>query len=78
MASVISTFTSQVEFASALIVSGAEASASFTSSTVPLTGANRSLTAFTLSTEPNVAPAWISEPTRGRSTKTMSPSESCA
>ena len=49
-----------------------------TAVTVPDTGANKSETAFTDSTEPKVLPATISEPTLGSSTKTMSPSEFCA
>ena len=46
--------------------------------TVPETGAYRSETAFTDSTEPKVLPAAISAPTLGKSTKTMSPSDSWA
>src|SRR3954471_21802803 len=42
--------------------------------TLPDEGANRSETAFTDSTEPNVFPALTSAPTLGSSTKTMSPS----
>ena len=53
---------------------GAAARASFPDVTSPETGENRSLTAFTDSTTPNVA-AWLSvRPTSGSSTKTMSPS----
>ena len=64
--------------ASVFNVSGALFSASFTSVTVPEIGAYKSLTAFTLSTDPNVDPASITCPTLGSSTNTMSPSECCA
>src|ERR1051326_2302739 len=46
--------------------------------TVPLAGANNSLTALTDSTVPKLLPEVTSAPTRGSSTKTMSPKEFCA
>ena len=45
---------------------------------LPLTGEKRSLTALTLSTEPNVALAVTVSPTLGASTYTISPREFCA
>jgi hypothetical protein len=77
-ASDISTFNIQVVFASELILSGASFNSSFTAVTLPETGANKSDTAFTDSTEPKLFPASIVSPTFGRSTNTMSPSEFCA
>src|ERR1700741_1648835 len=55
--------------------SGAVARSALTSVTVPETGANRSETAFTDSTVPNVLPAVSSAPTLGVSTNTMSPND---
>src|SRR4051812_1437036 len=60
--------------ASELIFSEAVVSSSLIAVTLPDAGANRSETAFTDSTEPNVLPALTSAPTFGSSTKTMSPS----
>ena len=46
--------------------------------TVPLTGEKRSLTAFTLSTDPKLLPPVTVSPTLGSSTETISPSVLCA
>ncbi len=65
-------------YGSLLTSSGFAPSSAFASTTSPLTGANRSLTALTDSTTPKVA-AWVTvRPASGSSTKTMSPSWSAA
>ena len=71
-------FTIQEPWASLFTFSGEVASSPLTSVTVPDAGANRSDTALTDSTVPNVLPAVSSAPTFGVSTNTMSPRDCCA
>ena len=66
--------SSRSPYGSLLTSSGAPASASLVATTSPETGANRSLTALTDSTTPNVANCSSVRPASGSSTKTMSPS----
>ena len=56
------------------MVSGASASGSFTSTTLPEIGAKSSETAFVDSTTPNDSPFFTASPTSGSSTNTTSPS----
>src|SRR5690606_21394963 len=64
---------------SSLTSSGASSSRSFTALTVPLTGANRSLSVLTLSMVPNAAPAFTASPAFTSSpTSVISPSWSTA
>ncbi len=61
-----------------LTSAGLSASAVFTSTTSPATGANRSLTVLTASTTPNGFMLSSLRPTSGSSTNTTSPSCSVA
>src|SRR5690625_3915145 len=58
--------------------SGLSSISSFTSTTVPLTGAYNSDTVLTDSTLPNGSSTSIVSPTSGNSTNTISPSSDCA
>src|SRR3990170_3031540 len=65
-------------YGSLFTISGRSSRTLFTSTTVPLSGAKISLTAFTDSTTPMGSPCFTTFPTRGSSTNTTSVSSCCA